>query len=171
MTGKHCVTNATSADVSHVSGKFSNRLKNCKRVIDYERSFVADGQTKLLKLYFSVSQKEQSRRFERRRHDPLRQWKLSEVDLQAQELWEEFTEAKYQLLKKTHTKDSPWFIIRSDNKQLARLETIKLILSQIKYRGRSRTLDFKLNSDIVIPGERELKIMEKQLARKGAFKE
>jgi polyphosphate kinase 2 len=142
-----------------------------KRVIDYEKSFVSDGQTKLVKLYFSVTQKEQSRRFERRRHDPLRQWKLSEVDLQAQELWEEFTKAKYQLLKKTHTKESPWFIIRSDNKQLARLETIKLILSQIKYRGRSRTLDFKLNPDIVIPGDRELKIMEKQLARKGTFKE
>jgi len=93
------------------------------------------------------------------------------VDLQAQELWEEFTQAKYQLLKKTHTKESPWFIIRSDNKHLARLETIKLILSQIKYRGRSRSLDFKLNPDIVIPGDRELKIMEKQLARKGTFKE
>ena len=142
-----------------------------KRVIDYEKSFVSDGQTKLVKLYFSVSQKEQSRRFERRRHDPLRQWKLSEVDLQAQDLWEEFTQAKYQLLKKTHTKESPWFIIRSDNKHLARLETIKLILNQIKYRGRSRSLDFKLNPDVVIPGDRELKIMEKQLARKGAFKE
>ena len=142
-----------------------------KRVIDYEKSFVSDGHTKLVKLYFSVTQKEQSRRFERRRHDPLRQWKLSEVDLQAQELWEEFTQAKYQLLKKTHTKESPWFIIRSDNKHLARLETIKLILNQIKYRGRSRSLDFKLNPDIVIPGDRELKIMEKQLARKGTFKE
>jgi polyphosphate kinase 2 len=142
-----------------------------KRVIDYEKSFVSDGQTKLVKLYFSVTQKEQSRRFERRRHDPLRQWKLSEVDLQAQELWEEFTKAKYKLLKKTHTKESPWFIIRSDNKHLARLETIKLILNQIKYRGRSRSLDFKLNPDIVIPGDRELKIMEKQLARKGTFKE
>ena len=142
-----------------------------KRVIDYEKSFVSDGHTKLVKLYFSVTRKEQSRRFERRRHDPLRQWKLSEVDLQAQELWEEFTQAKYQLLKKTHTKESPWFIIRSDNKHLARLETIKLILSQIKYRGRSRSLDFKLNPDIVISGDRELKIMEKQLARKGTFKE
>jgi polyphosphate kinase 2 len=141
------------------------------RVNDYEKSFVSDGNTKLVKLYFSVSQKEQSRRFERRRHDPLRQWKLSEVDLQAQEMWDEFTQAKYQLLKKTHTKASPWFIIRSDNKHQARLETIKLLLSQIKYRGRSRSLDFKLNPDIVISGDRELKIMEKQLARKGAFKE
>jgi polyphosphate kinase 2 len=83
-----------------------------KRVLDYEKSFLSDGQTTLIKLYFSVSKKEQSRRFERRRHDPLRQWKLSEVDLQAQELWDEFTDAKYQLLKKTHHKDSPWYIIR-----------------------------------------------------------
>ena len=141
------------------------------RVNDYEKSFVSDGDTKLVKLYFSVSEKEQARRFKRRRNDPLRQWKLSEVDLQAQELWEEFTKAKYQLLKKTHTEANPWFIIRSDNKHLARLETIKLLLNQIKYRGRSRSLDFKLNTDVVISGDRELKIMEKQLARKGAFKE
>jgi len=142
-----------------------------KRVNDYERSFVSDGNTQLLKLYFSVSKKEQSRRFDRRKNDPLRQWKLSEVDLQAQDMWDQFTTAKYKLLKKTHTPENPWFIIRSDDKQLARLETIKLILNQIKYRGRARLLDFKPNPDIVIPGDRELKIMEAQLANKGAFKE
>ena len=142
-----------------------------KRVNDYEKSFISDGHTQLLKLYFSVSKKEQSRRFERRKNDPLRQWKLSEVDLQAQDMWDQFTTAKYKLLKKTHTPENPWFIIRSDDKHLARLETIKLILNRIKYRGRARLLDFKLNPDIVIPGDRELKIMEAQLARKGAFKE
>ena len=141
------------------------------RVNDYEQSFVSDGRTTVVKLYFSVSQAEQARRFERRRHDPLRQWKLSEVDLQAQDLWEEFTEAKYQLLKKTHTKENPWFIIRSDNKHLARMETIKLLLNRIKYRGKSRTLDLKPNPEVVIPGNRELKIMEKQLRRKGSFEE
>jgi len=141
------------------------------RVNDYEKSFVSDGTTQLLKLYFSVSRKEQARRFGRRKNDPLRQWKLSEVDLQAQDMWDQFTEAKYKLLKKTHTPENPWFIIRSDNKHLARLETIKLILNQIKYRGRARLLDFKLNPDIVIPGDQELKIMEAQLAKKGAFKE
>ena len=86
-------------------------------------------------------------------------------------MWEEFTNAKYQLLEKTHSKASPWFIIRSDDKHQTRLETIKLLLNQIKYRGRSRTLDFKLHPDVVISGDREMKIMEKQLARKGAFKE
>ncbi len=103
------------------------------RVNEYEESFVSDGKTHLLKLYFSVSKKEQARRFDRRKNDPLRQWKLSEVDLQAQDMWDQLTKAKYDLLKKTHTKESPWFIIRSDNKHLARLETIKLILGQIKY--------------------------------------
>ena len=142
-----------------------------KRVNDYEKSFISDGNTQLLKLYFSVSKKEQSRRFERRKNDPLRQWKLSEVDLQAQDMWDQFTTAKYKLLKKTHTPENPWFIIRSDDKHLARLETIKLILNQIKYRGRARLLDFKLNPDIVIPGDQELKNMEAQLAQKGAFKE
>ena len=141
------------------------------RVNDYEKSFVSDGKTQLIKLYFSVSKKEQQRRFERRKNDPLRQWKLSEVDLQAQDMWDQFTKAKYKLLKKTHTRENPWFIIRSDDKHLARLETIKLILNQIRYRGRSRSLDFELNTDIVISGDRELKIMEAQLARKGAFKE
>jgi polyphosphate kinase 2 len=141
------------------------------RVNEYEESFVSDGKTHLLKLYFSVSKKEQARRFERRKNDPLRQWKLSEVDLQAQDMWDQLTKAKYNLLKKTHTKENPWFIIRSDNKHLARLETIKLILGRIKYRGRARLLDFKLDSDVVIRGDQELKNMEAQLAKKGAFKE
>jgi hypothetical protein len=93
------------------------------------------------------------------------------VDLQAQDMWDQLTEAKYKLLKKTHSAESPWFIIRSDDKHLARLETVKLILSQIKYRGRARSLDFTMNSDIVIRGDQELKNMEMQLAKKGAFKE
>ena len=64
-----------------------------KKVNTYEQNFVEDGgRTILLKLYFSVSKKEQARRFDRRKNDPLRQWKLSEVDLQAQDLWDEFTE-------------------------------------------------------------------------------
>jgi hypothetical protein len=91
--------------------------------------------------------------------------------LQAQDMWDQLTKAKYDLLKKTHTKESPWFIIRSDNKHLARLETIKLILGRIKYRGRARSLDFKLDSDVVIRGDQELKNMEAELAQKGSFKE
>lgn len=139
-----------------------------KKVNSYERNFLEDsGKTILIKLYFSVSQREQKRRFERRKNDPLRQWKLSEVDLQAQELWDEFTEKKLQLLRRTHTTNSKWHIIRSDNKHLARLETIKLILNYTPYRGRSRSLDLFLNPDIVVPGDRELAIMKKQIKEYG----
>lgn len=139
-----------------------------KKVNTYEQNFLEDaGRTILLKLYFSVSKKEQARRFERRKKDPLRQWKLSEVDLQAQELWDEFTERKFMLLKKTHTKKSPWWVIRSDDKHLARRETMKLILSLVRYKGRNRKLDFKVTPDIVISGDRELKIMKKQLKKYG----
>ena len=63
------------------------------------------------------------------------------------------------------------FIIRSDDKHLARQETVLLILSRIKYRGRARSLDFSMNSDVVFRGDLELKNMETQLAKKGAFKE
>jgi polyphosphate kinase 2 len=139
-----------------------------KKVISYEQNFLEDaGRTILLKLYFSVSKEEQARRFERRKNDPLRQWKLSEVDLQAQELWDEFTEKKYQLLKRTHTKKSPWYVIRSDDKHLARRETMKVILNAVRYRGRNRKLDFTPDPDIVIPGSRELKIMKKQQKKYG----
>ncbi len=139
------------------------------KVVGYEERIIADKTTTLIKLYFSVSKEEQAHRFERRRNDPLRQWKLSEVDLQAQELWDEFTQMKYRLLKKTHTEATPWFIIRSDDKAAARLETIKLILSQIRYTGRSRTLDFTPNPEVVISGDRELRLMEKQKRKHGRF--
>lgn len=139
-----------------------------KKVVTYEQNFLEDaGRTILLKLYFSVTKEEQKKRFERRKNDALRQWKLSEVDLQAQNLWDEFTEKKFMLLKKTHTEQSPWWIIRSDNKHLARRETMKLILNSVPYKGRSRELEFTLDPSIVIPGDKELRTMKKQLKKYG----
>ena len=139
-----------------------------KKVITYEQNFLEDnGKTILVKIYFSVSKEEQARRFERRKNDPLRQWKLSEVDLQAQALWDEFTEKKYILLKNTHSKKTPWNIIRSDDKHLARRETMKVILNSVKYRGRSRKLNFTLDPKIAIPGDKELIIMKNQLKKYG----
>ncbi|MCA9319628.1 MAG: polyphosphate kinase 2, partial [Planctomycetes bacterium] len=140
-----------------------------KTVNEHEESFVSDGKTQLIKLYFSVTKAEQARRFARRKHDPLRAWKLSEVDLQAQDLWTEFTEKKFELLKKTHTKINPWHVIRSDQKPLARLETIKLILRTVRYKGRSRSLDYKPKTDIVIPGDVEAKRMRKLFLASGNY--
>ena len=140
------------------------------KVISYENNFFEDaGKTILIKLYFSVSKEEQERRFKRRKNDPLRQWKLSEVDLQAQELWDDFTEKKFVLLKKTHTKQSPWWVIRSDNKHLARRETMKLILNLVRYKGRRKKIDFTLDKTIVVKGNIELANMKKQRKKYGGF--
>jgi polyphosphate kinase 2 len=132
-----------------------------KHVVPFEESLIDQG-TLLVKLYFSVSKVKQAIRFEQRRSDPLRQWKLSEIDLQAQSMWDQFTQAKYNMLKQTNTAKAPWHIIRSSDKHKARMETMKLILSQIDYDGRHRTLEFTPDAKTVFTAEAELALMEKQ---------
>ena len=138
-------------------------------VVGFEKDLVRQG-TILIKLYFSVTKKEQQRRFDRRRDDPLRNWKLSEVDMQAQELWAEFTERKYEMLKRTHTEMAPWTIIRSEDKQVARLNSMKVILNSIDYKERDPDLDFSVDPDLVIDGADEVRRMEEDLAKRGKFK-
>lgn len=135
----------------------------------YEKAFISDGQTTLLKLYFSVSKQEQAKRFERRMNDPLRAWKLSEVDMQAQDLWNEFTEKKYRLLQKTHIPESKWYVIRSDDKHQARLNTMRLILKNCRYYGRARSLDFDPDPKIIIEGDKELRLMQQRYRVHGEF--
>lgn len=129
-----------------------------RSVVGFEEDLIRGGFI-LVKLYFSVSKREQQRRFERRRTDPLRSWKLSEVDVQAQELWQEFTERKYHMLRQTHTLSCPWTIIRSNDKQQARLNAIKVVLNAVDYHHRDPELDFTPDPDIVVPGDREIKAM------------
>jgi len=144
--------------------------KNFNRgVSGFEKDLIRQG-TILVKLYFSVTQEEQARRFERRKTDPLRQWKLSEVDVQAQERWDDFTNVKYQMLKKTHTTHAPWKVIRSNDKHLARLNAMKVIINSVPYDRDNQELDFVPNPDIVISGSRELEMMEAQRLRSGKFK-
>jgi len=123
----------------------------------------------LIKLYFSVTKDEQARRFERRKTDPLRQWKLSEIDVQAQDKWDEFTETKYNMIKQTHSHNAPWTVIRSNDKQQARLEALKVIINSVDYDGRDETLDYTLDPDIVISGAREIEIMNAQRSKNGKF--
>ncbi|MBF8272810.1 MAG: ppk2 [Magnetococcales bacterium] len=136
-------------------------------VTGFEKDIVREG-TILLKLYFSVSKKEQKYRFDRRRHDPLRQWKLSEVDMQAQDKWDDFTKMKYAMLRRTHTLDAPWTIIRSDNKHLARLNAIKAVLNAVPFK-KTEGLDMTTDADIVISGFRELEYMEAERISEGKF--
>jgi len=131
-----------------------------KHVVPFEESLVDHG-TVLVKLYFSVSKEKQALRFEERRTDPLRQWKLSEIDLQAQSMWTQFTQTKYKMLQQTSHEKAVWNIIRSSDKHKARMETMKLILNKINYEGRSKTLDFDPDAKIVFSAEEELAIMDK----------
>ena len=130
-------------------------------VVGFEKDLVRQG-TVLVKLYFSVDKATQAARFARRRNDPLRQWKLSEIDMQAQEYWDDFTEMKHRMLERTSTGSAPWTIVRSNNKAAARLNTIKVILNAVDYADRNPDLDYKPDPDIVISGDDELKRMDKE---------
>jgi polyphosphate kinase 2 len=90
----------------------------------------------MTKFYFSVSKKEQARRFKQRQSDPLKQWKLSPVDLASQNLWDSYTEAKRDMFFHTSTTDSPWVIVKSDDKKRARINAIRFYLSQFEYPGK-----------------------------------
>jgi polyphosphate kinase 2 len=143
--------------------------KNFMRgVVGFEKDLVRQGII-LIKLYFSVTQEEQLRRFERRKNDPLRQWKLSEVDSQAQDRWDDFTTMKYKMLKRTTNDEAPWTVVRSDNKHLARLNVMKVILDAVDYEGRDNTLDFVPDPEIVVSGAREVEIMKAQRIKSGRF--
>jgi len=137
-------------------------------VVGFEKDLVHQGMI-LVKLYFSVTKEEQQRRFERRRDDPLRQWKLSEIDVQAQEFWDQFTERKYEMLRKTHTNVTPWTVIRSQNKHQARLNAMRLILDAVDYEDRNPDLDYVPDPAIVVSGAHEVELMEAERIRGGRF--
>ncbi len=132
-----------------------------KHVVPFEESLVDHG-TVLIKLYFSVGKTKQALRFEQRRLDPLRQWKLSEIDLQAQSMWSQFTQTKYEMLRQTNHDKAPWHIIRSNDKHKARLETMKLILRSVEYDGKSRNLIYDADTETVFTAKEELALMDRR---------
>ncbi len=122
-----------------------------------------------VKIYFSVTKDMQNLRFKERETNPLKQWKLSEIDLQMQEKWDDFTLMKYEMLKRTHTRKTPWTVIRSDDKFKARLNAIKTILNHVPYEDKNEELDFTVDPLIVHDGRREIEIMEMDLKNQGKF--
>jgi polyphosphate kinase 2 len=135
-------------------------------VTGFEKDIVRQG-TVLVKLYFSVDKKTQEKRFARRKNDELRQWKLSEIDLQAQEYWDDFTEMKHRMLERTSSGSAPWTIIRSNSKPRARLNAMKVILNAVDYEGRNPDLDFTIDPEIVYSGRAELSRMDEERDRLG----
>ena len=130
----------------------------------FERILTKEGII-LFKLYFSVSKKMQLKRFEKRTKDPLKQYKLSPVDMQAQDLWGEYTMRKFQMLLETNTTLSPWTIIRSDNKKKARINCMKHILNRLDYEGKIEDSELDEDPKIVISGIDEIKLMEGNLSK------
>lgn len=105
-------------------------LELCPRIEKY----LVDGGLILIKLWLEVSNDEQKRRFEARIDDPVRQWKLSPMDLPSRKRWYEYSRARDTMLKATDTRYAPWYIVRSDDKRVARLNTIAHVLSQIPHK-------------------------------------
>ena len=158
------------AMVEHVFGFCTQKEYDdfMKGVKGFEKDLTRQGII-LIKLYFSVTKDEQARRFERRKTDPLRQWKLSEIDVQAQDRWDDFTNTKYEMIKRTHSHNAPWTVIRSNDKYLARLGAMKVILNSVNYEERNPDLDYTLDPNIVISGAREIENMDAQRSSSGKF--
>ncbi len=108
-----------------------------RTVPDLERMLVRSGVV-LIKYWFSISDEEQFLRFQMRNHDPIKQWKLSPMDLESRRRWESYTKAKEEMLARTHIPESPWWVVQADDKKRARLNCIHHLLKQIDYREIER---------------------------------
>ncbi len=128
----------------------------------FEKLLVKNG-IRLFKYYFSVSKEEQLRRFEARTDDPLKQFKVSPVDLQAQQLWNQYTVKKFQMLGESNRTLTPWTIIRSDSKKMARVNCFKHLLGNVDYAGKPDDDRFATDPNIVVSGIDELKFLEDNL--------
>jgi polyphosphate kinase 2 len=116
-----------------------------KQVNDFEHMLYEDGII-IVKFWFSIAKDEQLNRFESRKRNPLKQWKLSPVDMLAQDRWDIYTKFKEEMFNRTHSSFSPWIIVKANNKQKARLESIRYVLSQTQYEGKGDN-DFRLFPD------------------------
>ena len=123
------------AGVEHVMGFCSKeQYKSFLQLCPTVEKYILDAGIKLIKYWLEVGQDEQQQRFEARIKDPLRQWKLSPMDLESYRRWYAYSRARDRMLAATDTKHAPWYIVRSDNKKKARLNCISHLLSLIPYR-------------------------------------
>lgn len=127
-----------------------------------EELLVKDG-IRLFKFYFSVSKKIQKERFDSRKVDPLKQYKLSPVDNLAQEYWDQYSVRKFQMLSETNRSFSPWTIIRSDNKKMARINCMKFILASMDYKDKLADKQLTPDPKIIVSGIDELQHMQENL--------
>jgi len=105
------------------------------QVPEFEHMMYEDGVV-IIKFWLSITKDEQLKRFEARKENPLKRWKFSPVDKQGQTLWDRYTLYKEKMFSKTHTSYSPWMVIKTNEKKVARLEAIRYVLSQFDYEGK-----------------------------------
>ena len=123
------------AGVEYVMGFIDERQhKHFLEVCPTAERYIVDAGITLIKIWLEVGQEEQERRFNARINDPLRQWKLSPMDVESYRRWYAYSRARDSMLKATDTKFAPWQIVRTDNKRRARLNSISHILAQIPYK-------------------------------------
>lgn len=106
------------------------------QVPEFEHMMYEDGLI-IIKFWLSISKDEQLARFEARKEDPLKRWKFSPVDKKGQVLWDKYTHYKSEMFSKTHTTYSPWTIVKSNDKKVARLEAMRYVLSRFDYEGKN----------------------------------
>jgi polyphosphate kinase 2 len=125
------------AGVERVMGFCTNEeyLEFMRQAPEFERNLARSG-LHLIKFWFSVSRKEQRRRFKERKSHPLKQWKLSPVDLASLDKWDEYTKAKEAMFFYTDTADAPWTVIKSDCKKRARLNAMRYVLHKLPYSNK-----------------------------------
>ena len=140
------------AAVEHVFGFCTDAeyLEFMRQAPELERMLVNSG-IRLFKLYFSVSRAEQLRRFTSRRDDPLKQWKLSPIDLASLDKWEDYTRAKEAMFFYTDTADAPWTIVKSDDKKRARINAILQVLHHLPYENKDTSVAVPPDKLIVGP--------------------
>ena len=131
----------------------SDYLEFLRQCPSLER-MIANSGIKLVKYWFSVSRLEQLRRFHGRKTDPLKQWKLSPIDLQSLDKWDDYTKAKEAMFFHTHTADSPWTVIKSDDKKRARINCLRHFLSVLDYPNKDPKMACEPDPKIVIDGSK-----------------
>lgn len=128
----------------------------------FEKMLTNSG-VKIIKFYFSVSKEEQAKRFDERKRNPLKQFKLSPIDQFSQKLWDKYTVAEYHNFSNTHTEHCPWVIINSDDKKKSRVNAIKYILNQFDYPGKTKGKKLEYDKKIIYSGEEKARRLKEEV--------
>lgn len=133
-----------------------------REVPEFEKMIVNSG-IQFMKFYFSVSKEEQAKRFNKRINDPLKQYKISPIDHQAQDLWDKYTIAEYSMLLSSHMPYAEWKVIKSDSKKKARINCIKHILAEVDYPNKIDDKFLQTDHKIFLNGAEEIQKMESKM--------